>query len=648
MTSHIKPLRIIDPPLDELSKLRTHLNAAEEQVLEFFNRLLPPAWEIYIQPHLNGLEPDFVLLNPKVGVAVFEVKGWNFDRREFQIKRNKSGAPILMSRNKGEPNFYRVVDNPIDKIYLYKQELSELYLARVEGANAYRVITAGVILPFADDDQIQKLFEPFRQRYRMHEWPNYYPLVGRESIETNNLRAVFPEANRSSSRYMNEAAAQDLRSWLIEPDHSKTQREKIQLNEKQEELATTRTATGYRRIKGPAGSGKSLVLAARAGELATAQDKKVLVVSYNITLLHYLRDLAVRWPEPGECRIKNITFLNFHAWCKRVCKETGHLGEYEALFRLSSEDERDDILDRKLPNLVARILDKDAEHHATYYDAVLVDEGQDYRQEWWSLLRKICRPEGEMILAADTTQDIYKRTQHWSAGAWTDQPMEGAGFRGPWAQLEATYRMPVELTRIANKFARSYLPNKLNILSEEAILPLIPDYSDHPCRLRWIQTDGQSAVTVCFDEIIDLIKTATPESVGITDIVFLAPDTYFGEKLARCLTDKHYSILHTFAENERDRRRQKHAFFMGAAKIKGTTIHSFKGWETRALLVYTGDENTQQAMPLLYTAMTRLKRHQKGSFLTVISAVPTLADFGSTWPEYEKTIHSLRVAPISP
>ena len=90
MLSLAPSLRVISPPLDELDKLRTSLNAAEKLVLEFFLNHLPPAWEIYVQPHLNGLRPDFALINPRVGVAVYEVKGWNFDRREFEVDWSRS------------------------------------------------------------------------------------------------------------------------------------------------------------------------------------------------------------------------------------------------------------------------------------------------------------------------------------------------------------------------------------------------------------------------------------------------------------------------------------------------------------------------------------------------------------------------------
>ena len=55
------------------------LTSAEKDVVEFLDRNLSQNWEIYVHPHLNGLKPDIVLLNPTVGIAVFEVCDWTDD-----------------------------------------------------------------------------------------------------------------------------------------------------------------------------------------------------------------------------------------------------------------------------------------------------------------------------------------------------------------------------------------------------------------------------------------------------------------------------------------------------------------------------------------------------------------------------------------
>ena len=66
-------MRIVEPPRDQLDQLLTPLTDGERKVIDLFDQKLSAEWEIYVQPHLNGLRPDIVLLHPRVGVAVFEV-----------------------------------------------------------------------------------------------------------------------------------------------------------------------------------------------------------------------------------------------------------------------------------------------------------------------------------------------------------------------------------------------------------------------------------------------------------------------------------------------------------------------------------------------------------------------------------------------
>src|SRR5690606_30014743 len=68
--------RKISPPLNEIERLRTPLTSGERLVLNVFHERLPDGWEVYVQPHMNGLRPDFVVVHPHVGIGVFEVKDW--------------------------------------------------------------------------------------------------------------------------------------------------------------------------------------------------------------------------------------------------------------------------------------------------------------------------------------------------------------------------------------------------------------------------------------------------------------------------------------------------------------------------------------------------------------------------------------------
>jgi hypothetical protein len=80
---------------------------------------------------------------------------------------------------------------------------------------------------------------------------------------------------------------------------------------------------------------------------------------------------------------------------------------------------------------------------------------------------------------------------------------------------------------------------------------------------------------------------------------------------------------------------------MGRAEIKATTLHSFKGWESRMLVVHVSQSWTDENKALVYAALTRLKRSPEGSWLTVVCAAPELADYGKTWPNHHERGHGV-------
>ncbi len=614
--------RFVSPPKSEFHLLRQPLQAGERIVFDFFDTHLHEEWEIYIQPHLNGLRPDFVLLNPKVGIAVFEVKDWNFDAMTYRIERNGQSFPKLMATKDGK-TFSKQYENPIEKVYQYKNELFNLYCPRLQQGAGFSVITAGTIFPFADDSYAQNLFAPCLEFRGMNRFPQYNPISGRDALKNGDIFAVFPEAQRVYSSKMNPELYKDIKNWLIEPDFSETQRKPIELDKTQRLFATSRTKSGYRRIRGAAGSGKSLVLAARAAELL-GQNKQVLVVTFNITLLHYLMDIAVRWPQAGGKTRSDITWLNFHYWCKRICIEHGYTDEYESLWKVANPQE---VLNNLLPALVDKIIDLSGNELASKYDAVLVDEGQDFLPNWWSVLRKICKPNGEMLLVADATQDIYD-----TARSWTDDAMTGAGFSGNWAELDVSYRLPKLAMDKAADFAKCFLPQELINIPKTNQLDIELEH----CELRWVHVNNDNAEEICCSELLRLSTTGIPETLSISDTTFLCGSRTFGIEVVKRLGSKGIRVLHTYDPNDQESRRQKVGFYMGDARIKATTIHSFKGWESRALVLYVGNSLDQKTLALLYTGLTRLKRHPDGSCLTVVSRSKELLEFGKSWPSFEQ------------
>jgi hypothetical protein len=610
-------VRVVSPPRDELSRLITPLNCGERAVFDLFDAHLPPDWEIYIQPYLNGLRPDFVLLHPTLGVAVFEVKDWNLFACDWRTEQ-RSNQFVLVGTDQRGHRFEK--PHPALRIAQYRDEIAQIYCPGLDDRAGLRCVTAGLIVPRSPQHDVEERLGAATIASNADRFLHGVKFLGRELLDSGaNARAIVPD-NPSPPGDFTPDLARELRHWLVEPDFAAERRTRPNLSREQRTFVSTRTESGYRRLRGPAGSGKTLVVGGRAATLER-EGKNVLVVSYNITLLNYLRNCTARFGS----NINRITWLHFHAWCKRVLHEAGLLYEYRALPWVESGSR---VLDHDLPELVGRALREGKDHPR--YDGILVDEGQDFRPLWWEALRLALADGGEMLLVADRAQDLYQRN-----GLWTEQTMEGAGFRGPWATLPASYRMPARLVELTGQFVRSFFPGS------DVDIPTLPEQLEldvTPTTLRWIDTDAEALAETSFDALRASVAetgSGSDEPSVFADVVFLCGTKELGRAVVSELDGRGIKTVHTFASSRNAERRQKFFFFNGDGRVKATTVHSFKGWEGRHLVVAAGEAGTQRALATVYTALTRLKAHPSGSRLTVVSAAPELRAFGKSWPVYE-------------
>ena len=624
--------RVICPSRDELSSLRTPLNKGEELVLDFFDRNLSLEWEIYIQPHLNGIRPDFVLLNRKVGIAVFEVKDWNLKAIDYKVKRPQVEDGHLGLYGNTKNTEFKVAD-PVEQIQYYKSTIRDLFCARMERNVGSKLITAGIIFTSATSEETNVLLKPLLEEAKMTEGnlSKFYPVSGIDDIQSNSVCEVFPYIILKSSDDMKDDFYYDFHTWLKEPSISAEQREPLKLNDQQEKFVNTRTNSGYRRLKGSAGSGKTVVLAAKAAKLF-GEGKKVLVITFNITLLHYIQDLAVRWSAETKKVRKEATWWHYHYWLRDMFFQTGYIKEYKNIWKAyfnkddSSFENLDKLLNDTLSDNLEEILDSACgDIGIIKYDAILVDEGQDFNLKWWNLLRKVLEPGGEMILAYDTSQDIYDKSKKW-----TDQSMIGAGFPGgAVTELKISYRLPVKYLPLVRDFALNFQKQSLQNLPE---LPDTKELNLFDCNFSWLNISELNAVDICTSEIVKMMQKDPSDSgkvLNVIDIIFLCSSNDLGLKITESLKIRNkYYFAHTFAKSKIESKRRKHAFFLGNPMLKATTIQSFKGYEAKAIVLYI---NKMQDEELTYVGLTRLKENSEGNFITVINANPKFDNFGNKW-----------------
>ena len=183
---------------------------------------------------------------------------------------------------------------------------------------------------------------------------------------------------------------------LISKDISDEEAVRVTLTQQQARLLR---ALGSRRralICGGAGTGKTLLALERARELA-AQGLKTLLVCYNRPLADYLK-AAVQ----GADNLHAMTFHQLCEWRISVARtETGKDFLVDAMAAYPTSDR----FKLQLPFAFALAV----EATEFRYDAIIVDEAQDFEAEFWLGLDTLLANETEIWLYVfyDHNQAIY-------------------------------------------------------------------------------------------------------------------------------------------------------------------------------------------------------------------------------------------------
>ncbi|KAF5044838.1 AAA domain protein [anaerobic digester metagenome] len=553
----------IYPNWDIIHDFHDPLTEGEKTLAIFFDKNLSEDWKIFVQPYLNGSRPDIVIFNPKKGVIIYEVKDW-------AIKTYKSGnSKKNTSKHKSQVNHY--------KKKIIEQLIPDLGEKIDKNSSAYGLVKTVIYLHKIEGQQARELFNC------------RYPLIlGYDDLNESNLGQIIPGIYSSHNGYMTEKWAKDLEFWLNPPLHSVEQTKPIELDKRQKELA--KISPGHKRLQGPAGSGKTLIVAYKAAKLAS-KGYKVLIVTFNITLWHYIRDMIAR--APFEFQWSNITFNHFHGFCNDILNE------------LSVSKPHENYLKTIVPTVETTIGGKDIEKFK--FDAILIDEGQDYEWEWYNLLSKFLKSRNELFFVCDENQNIYGRNLSWVQDMGR---FEGkVQFKGRWAELKEVHRLPKEIGNIANRFSEKFNLKQSVKTSKYTQLTLF----ERPPLVKWENInlkDWRQNMIDAYETIKN--QQITWEEGHASDIAILVPSRDLGKKAVALFKKRNIEVNHVFEnENQTKDHHHKKAFWIGDSRLKISTIHSFKGWEAIHVIMlippsWRGEEDLDA---LVYTSMTRTRKN---------------------------------------
>jgi hypothetical protein len=187
----------------------------------------------------------------------------------------------------------------------------------------------------------------------------------------------------------------------------------------------------------------------------------------------------------------------------------------------------------------------------------------------------------------------------------------------------------VELVPHLQRFLEIFLPDRENALPIAVQSDLF-----EPLHLAWVQVKPDNLVARSIDEIRMLPARVSGEILKWSDVAIVAQTHRIDSEAVSGLEALGIRSCHVFGTDHASSRWRKSAFWMGDARVKAATLHSFKGWESPHLVVLINTARGPEECRGIYVALSRLRRHAGGSTLLVVSAAPELAVYGSTWPSF--------------
>lgn len=538
-------------------------------------------WEHY-RDH-NGqyvnYEADFVVLVPDFGYVVLEVKDWPHARivnGMWESKGSYAGADWVRMGHKVSP--LHQADIACQRL---KTGLSEAGIFPKERDwQPERRCMAILTTCIPEEFDTAPVAEDARLANRTNLPLTTLYVCGEEALRhglKERILSLFVKRRRLG-RHMTAEMMAAITSYLAPSLYFRMDLQNyLRLMDEaaaplQELLPLLEESKGGIHVEGCAGSGKTVLAtreaARQAANLPRDGKHRLLMLCYNHNMANALR----RHPEL-LAQADVLTISNFHEYCEHTL--LGPAGQSGLMDR---SGEGDPLSDAALAYLSEHTAD------APVYDAIFVDEAQDFRSAWWKLIERWLHPEGKLYIFADSRQKLY-------------------AHRGPLPSLPTRIRLRRNLrnAREIAEYSAAYLPEprRTESLNLCGTAPLILPGTDDP-------QERAECVRACIRHIRDNNNLHVPNR----DIVVLSP--WSSRNARSCFP--HLTDILDFADHaetaEEIRERHLRCDRLDSKKILGDTIKSYKGLESAYIIltdICAEDESHGFNLDAFYVACTRAK-----------------------------------------
>lgn len=567
---NITPITIDDTPIyDDYDPRILHLNNVTNKhtnlLLDVLNdlRFLRNTDFIYIRPDLCRNRPDIVIVRPRTGILLINICE----------ETTKDG-----------------IDKAIKKINAYHEDIinTEKLKAKVYSDEINRGLVKKMLyIPSISAEDTSIL--------RKDSDCKYISIIGRDINNTDICRQVL---KNTKMHYINPGFDDIVLNSIIDlvaPKwHSYRQGDNIPLTKQQEELVRS-SANARQKINGVAGSGKTQVLAIRAVNAHLRTGRKVLVLTFNITLVNHIKHRV------GKVRADfswdNIVINNYHQFFNTIANNnyiTYTKGSYNRL----------DFFDNVLENLEK-------------YSAIFIDEVQDFETNWLRILHdRFLEKNGEFVVFGDAKQNVYNRQLGEDGNVRLDI------IRGRWNNsLNRGMRfLNQQLTTLAINFQRTFFTSQevddIGINQELQFGNNCIQYLNINDPLANYQDIVKKCIEIIKDNELEYKDTVilSIDNEPIRELEYILRCRYnirtsctSERKEAFEQLQRRYAVNTRSFEIERDRIRgvKRRDFSIGSNNLKLSTIKSFKGLEQNNVIVVLPQNMNNHSE--LYVGITRAR-----------------------------------------
>ncbi len=327
-------------------------------------------------------EADLVVLMPDFGCLVLEVKG-------SSVRHDENGWWI--KRGAGEDRCF-----PVDQAREAKHALRLFVESDRRWGSRGRIAWAhGVVTPYSCFEA--DFAVPELPRYALHDKNDLATLISRVRQNAHKLAHGRPAPTYDDVVAVAEILTGRRTAHDVNAEAAERASTADQLTHEQSVLLKVTRLLRRVEVRGGAGSGKTVLALQQAKELTRGRAgerkaERVALLCYSLGLAEHLKREIATWK-----RQHRPAFVGtFHEFGKQWGAPEG-------------DREDSDFWEVTLPRLMGELADDLPDNKL--YDSIIVDEAQDFADDWWTPVLKSLRDEesGGLYVYSDENQRIFAR-----------------------------------------------------------------------------------------------------------------------------------------------------------------------------------------------------------------------------------------------